>query len=164
MATTAELENPEYEKASFGMIPYKSASLIRRLHPIWIPLLNQHMQAHGYARFNTFLPLRYRFPRDKPFIRVEEVSAWVAFGAFWKTIEADSVTGTSNSINADLILFVVRAWEMADPTFRPQVIILQDFALKYEACYGKARSHYMHVAICHTAEMWQRFGTLLRLR
>lgn len=56
------------------------------------------------------------------------------------------------------------AWKQADPTFRPQVLILQKFALEYEACYGKARSHYMHVAVCHTAEMWTRFGTLLRLR
>lgn len=96
MATTAELENPEYEKASFGMIPYKSASLIRRLHPIWIPLLNQHMEAHGCAPFTShyFLFLMYRFPRNNPFIRRDEVDAWAAFGEFWQTIEADSKTGT----------------------------------------------------------------------
>lgn len=58
MASIAELENPEYEKTSFGMIPYKAASLIRRLHPVWIPLLNEHMRQHGYGCyfFLFFLP------------------------------------------------------------------------------------------------------------
>lgn len=98
MATIAELENPEYEKASFGMIPYKSASLIRRLHPIWIPLLNQHMQAHGYALIADTIPLlTLSYPLNKPFISKAEERAWAAFDDFWRTIEADSVTGTLSS-------------------------------------------------------------------
>lgn len=48
MCTKAEMENPEYEKASFGMITYGACSLIRRTHRVWIPLLNQEMTKHSY--------------------------------------------------------------------------------------------------------------------
>jgi hypothetical protein len=52
MKTKGELENPDYEKASFGMITFGACSLIRRTYRVWTALLNREMQKHGYVCFS----------------------------------------------------------------------------------------------------------------
>jgi hypothetical protein len=39
-----DLENPEYEVGSFGMITYKACQVILKSYKVWIPLLNRHMK------------------------------------------------------------------------------------------------------------------------
>lgn len=77
MISKAELENPEYETNSFGMITYKACALIARTSLVWIPLLNEEMKKEGFSSFVT----------------QDENELWRQFFQFWKIIEADSNQG-----------------------------------------------------------------------
>lgn len=105
MLSKADLENPEYEKSSFGMITYGACSLIRRTHKVWNRLLNAEMRQFGYDRFycfHVFLLLAYRLclcfsltSSFEEFVSEDERVAWDKFDAFWGILEATQQQGMS---------------------------------------------------------------------
>lgn len=129
------------EKTKFGMILYKDVSTILSLRELWMEDLNKHMK----------LLLLPELPPEEQhnFISEDEMNLWNALAEAWKVSHSNSEQLKKHQ----------------EENYKQAKMTLETLGKTWVACYNGQMSypHYLHILVCHTLSMWQKFGSLCRL-
>lgn len=114
------------------MITYKACKTILNSYPLWIHLLNQHMRQQG------------GWKEEKDFIDEEILKLWKKLRKVVSLIEAPSKQ--------------LDEWRSVDRDFKSQQKTFNSWASNHIKRFPKTKSRYIHIIVCHTVDLWKRFG------
>ncbi len=121
-----------WTRSKFGMIPWKFCRIIKSTGKQFLTALNSFMK---------------ELKGIDGFVSEEEFVLWQQLEEIWNIVHATEET--------------VQTWKTEG--FETQKVKLEEFGKRWLVAYPTfLYSFYLHIVVCHTVELWNRFGSLLR--